>query len=332
MNLAKLMHNALTVEEVSAYLYWELFWASPSGLVSLTSPTPTINSIYYAFKHYSYFTDPNWQRVDANTNSSNLRISAFISPNNRQLSAIILNTSTSDINLSLSFNGFNIADGNVWRSSSTKNCLLSGSFNPAAPIIIEANSITTIALNSTAPDTTPPAAPTGLVAITGTDHVVLDWNDNIETDLAGYNIYRAETHGSGYGKLNTSLVTASDYNDDTITVGTTYYYVVTAVDTNNNESAYSNESSSEYNCAWVQANGFGISEDLNGDCYVDSEDLAIIAQYWLSTISIDCAGNPLCQKADLVVDDHIDFFDFSDFALQWLICNDPQNPDCTPTW
>ncbi len=28
MNLAKLMHNALTVEEVSAYLYWELFWAS----------------------------------------------------------------------------------------------------------------------------------------------------------------------------------------------------------------------------------------------------------------------------------------------------------------
>ena len=80
MNLAKLIHNAMTVEEASAYLYWDLFWASPSGMVSVTNPSYTINSVYYAMMHYSRFTDPNWQRVDANTTSSDLRISAYKDP------------------------------------------------------------------------------------------------------------------------------------------------------------------------------------------------------------------------------------------------------------
>jgi len=114
MNLAKLMHNALTVEEVTAYLYWELFWTGSKGLVSITPPLYTINPVYYAMKHYSYFTDPNWQRVDANNSSPNLRISAFIDPNDEKLSVIIINTSTTtDMTLALSFTGFTVIDGNV---------------------------------------------------------------------------------------------------------------------------------------------------------------------------------------------------------------------------
>jgi len=80
MNLAILMHNALTIEEVSAYLYWELFWVSPSGLVSVSTTGYTINPVYYAMKHFSKFTDPGWQRIDANTTSSDLRISAYKDP------------------------------------------------------------------------------------------------------------------------------------------------------------------------------------------------------------------------------------------------------------
>ncbi len=96
-------------------------------------------------------------------------------------------------------------------------------------------------LESPGPDTTPPANPTGLNATGANGHVSLDWNDNSEIDLDGYNVYRSTVSSSGYAKLNGSLVDDSDYTDNTVTNGTTYYYVVTAVDTSENESGYSNE-------------------------------------------------------------------------------------------
>lgn len=243
MNLAILMNNCLTVENVSAYLYWDLFWASPSGLISLTTPNYTINPVYYAFKHYSYFTDPIWQRVDTGTSTSNVRMSAFISPDNSQLSVVIINTSTSSININLSFTGFTIEDGNVYRSSSTQNCINIGTFNPAGPLTLPASSITTLSLSSGTVDTTPPAAPTGLSATGGESMVTLNWNDNTEIDLAGYNVYRSTTSGSGYSKINSSLLSSSNYTDNAVTPYVTYYYVVTAADTSANESGNSSQAS-----------------------------------------------------------------------------------------
>jgi len=91
------------------------------------------------------------------------------------------------------------------------------------------------------PDLTPPSAPTGLSASPGNSQVSLDWNDNTEGDLAGYNVYRSTTAGGGYVKLNGALVTTSDYLDTAVINGITYYYVVTAVDEAQNESSYSGE-------------------------------------------------------------------------------------------
>jgi hypothetical protein len=95
--------------------------------------------------------------------------------------------------------------------------------------------------SATPTDTTSPAAPTGLAATPGDATVSLDWNDNGEGDLNGYNVYRSTTQGSGYSKLNGSLLSSSDYTDNSVSNGTTYYYVVTAVDTSSNESGYSGE-------------------------------------------------------------------------------------------
>ncbi|MHC4372886.1 MAG: right-handed parallel beta-helix repeat-containing protein [Planctomycetota bacterium] len=93
-----------------------------------------------------------------------------------------------------------------------------------------------------APDTTPPALPTGLAAVSGDGSVSLDWDDNAEPDLASYTVYRSTTSGSGYAAIVTGVAT-SDYVDNAAVNGTTYYYVVTAVDTSTNESGYSNEDS-----------------------------------------------------------------------------------------
>ena len=63
-------------------------------------------------------------------------------------------------------------------------------------------------------DTIPPAVPTNLTATGGNSTVSLNWNDNNETDLAGYNVYRSTTSGGPYTKLNSSLVSTSNYNDN----------------------------------------------------------------------------------------------------------------------
>jgi fibronectin type 3 domain-containing protein len=59
--------------------------------------------------------------------------------------------------------------------------------------------------------------------------------------VSGYNVYRTTTSGTGYIKVNASLVAALNYTDSTVQSATTYYYVTTAVDASGNESVYSNE-------------------------------------------------------------------------------------------
>ncbi len=88
-------------------------------------------------------------------------------------------------------------------------------------------------------DTTPPATPTGLVASAGDGVVDLDWDDNTESDLSGYNVYRSETGEAPWTLLNTSLVGVSSYTDQTVTNGVSYTYAVSAVDDSQNESGLS---------------------------------------------------------------------------------------------
>jgi endonuclease I len=92
-------------------------------------------------------------------------------------------------------------------------------------------------------DTTPPEAPTGLVATAGNSQVSLDWNTNAETDLAGYVVYRAVDLAGPYDRITASTLTATGYTDTTVVNGTTYYYYVTAEDTSGNMSSPSASSS-----------------------------------------------------------------------------------------
>jgi len=70
--------------------------------------------------------------------------------------------------------------------------------------------------------------------------VALTWDASTST-ISGYNVYRSTISGTGYTKINSSLVPALAYTDTTVVNGTTYYYVTTAVDASGNESVNSNE-------------------------------------------------------------------------------------------
>ena len=70
--------------------------------------------------------------------------------------------------------------------------------------------------------------------------VALTWNASTSA-VSGYNVYRSTVSGSGYTKINSSLVVGLSYSDTTVLNSTTYYYVTTAVDSSSVESSYSNQ-------------------------------------------------------------------------------------------
>ena len=121
-----------------------------------------------------------------------------------------------------------------------------------------------LSTSSPDPDTTPPAAPTGLTATAGDSLVSLDWANNAETDLAGYDVYRATVSGGPYTKLNATPLADSAYTDTGLSNGTTYYYVVRAVDTSANPSAASSEASATPAAASDPDPGGAISLSASG--------------------------------------------------------------------
>jgi hypothetical protein len=80
-----------------------------------------------------------------------------------------------------------------------------------------------------------PPAPVGLSGIYSAGAVELIWNANVESDLAGYNVYRRQDD-QPFGKLNPELLRTPIFRDPNVERGHTYSYQVTAVDLAGNES------------------------------------------------------------------------------------------------
>jgi hypothetical protein len=92
-------------------------------------------------------------------------------------------------------------------------------------------------------DTFPPAAPQGLVAAllpgatAESPAVELSWSISIETDLAGYHVYRSEQENIRGQLLTAELLLTPADRDTSVEPGHHYWYTVTAVDRAGNESA-----------------------------------------------------------------------------------------------
>jgi hypothetical protein len=69
--------------------------------------------------------------------------------------------------------------------------------------------------------------------------VFLSWSASTSPNIIGYNIYRGTASSGPYAQINSSLNASTTYTDNSVVDGQTYYYVTTAVDSNNQESVYS---------------------------------------------------------------------------------------------
>jgi hypothetical protein len=84
-----------------------------------------------------------------------------------------------------------------------------------------------------------PRRPTGVSLQSTLGGIIVSWNAATDCNgdpVAGYNVYRSTTSGENYTKINTALITGTEYTDTSAEAGTTYYYVVRAVDYDGDES------------------------------------------------------------------------------------------------
>jgi fibronectin type 3 domain-containing protein len=66
--------------------------------------------------------------------------------------------------------------------------------------------------------------------------VELSWSINLETDLAGYRVYKSEQEGARGELLTPDLLPTPAVRDTCVKPGHGYWYTVTAVDRAGNES------------------------------------------------------------------------------------------------
>ncbi len=158
---AWVMHNALAVEGVSAFLYWSLVWGggvgqTPGGLIWLAGGQYTIRDQYYAVRHFARFTDPGYTRVDAQSNSSDVRVSGYLAPDNSQLTLIILNTGLGDTQVKLdSTKNFTTEASEIYRTiyrtgdAGTSEYWSSlGSLDSNQPLLMPSHSVATLVLHT----------------------------------------------------------------------------------------------------------------------------------------------------------------------------------------
>ncbi|MCX6306168.1 MAG: M20/M25/M40 family metallo-hydrolase [Bacteroidetes bacterium] len=83
--------------------------------------------------------------------------------------------------------------------------------------------------------------PQSLWAESSKEKITLHWMPTGNDFVRGFNIYRSETAGTGFQKINAAPVADSIFHDVPGTLNKQYYYVISTVNNDQAESPYSNE-------------------------------------------------------------------------------------------
>jgi hypothetical protein len=128
---------------------------------------------------------------------------------------------------------------NTTASTNAAHTLTSKAYDAA--LNIGTSTVVNVTVNNLG-DTTPPTAPTNLIAGSAKRKITLTWTastDNV--GVTGYQIWRSPTSTGTSTQIATS--TATTYTDSGLTSGSTFYYYVKATDAAANISAASNTAS-----------------------------------------------------------------------------------------
>jgi O-Glycosyl hydrolase len=164
---AWLIHNALTVEQVSGYNFWNLVWPNDdSSLVQIENPydgsraswtnappgTLTqshgwwLSPCYWSMKHFSYFIQPGFKRVSATSSDTKVLTSAYLSPDALRLVVLLINTSTNSTSAAAAnFGAFSYFASAVYQTTAGNYFQPLGGVG--SQIILPPSSLTTVVLD-----------------------------------------------------------------------------------------------------------------------------------------------------------------------------------------
>jgi len=136
---------------------------------------------------------------------------------------------------------------------------------------------------SATPQPNAPAPPTGLAATPGNGQVSLVWNAS--PGATSYRVKRANVSGGPYSVV-ASLLPSTSYTDTTVTNGTTYYYVVSAVNSGG-ESGNSSE---------VSARPQGSAPAPPTNLSANSPKRGTIALQWVQSTTPGVTNNKIYRR------------------------------------
>lgn len=194
-NTAWLIQNCLVSANASAYLYWDLLWGRPfgtGGLISLESPWDqaswttakgyVINPHYYALKHFSKFISKGYSRIGSAVVNTNLRPTAFLSPDGAKLVVVLLNVASNAEITTLAFNGFPASAVTGVQSVENNYYYALGALSPSASFSLPARSVTTLEFTKGAP-----VAVTGVATTPSTATITVGGTTRLTTTVAPAN-------------------------------------------------------------------------------------------------------------------------------------------------
>ncbi|MHB8061889.1 MAG: dockerin type I domain-containing protein [Ruminiclostridium sp.] len=154
---AQLINNSFVEEGVSGYFFWDLIWTNDQRpLIHLDDPNNqsgwsnpkgySITDFYYTIQHYAKFTDPGYKRVEASCASSDIKITAFASPDSKKLTMILINKGSSESTINLNLNGYSANSSAVYRTVGNEKFASKGSLSGNS-VTLPAQSVVTVALD-----------------------------------------------------------------------------------------------------------------------------------------------------------------------------------------
>ena len=126
----------------------------------------------------------------------------------------------------------------------------------------------------------PPAIPINIKSDAWGDTVLVEWDANTDSDLAGYTLYRGKTKNSLLMAINVNMATS--YLDTDVTNDSTYYYAVAAYDIDGNESAKSDIVEARPNIRPATPTGVSYRYDTNSILLMwDSQNFDYISSVYI---------------------------------------------------
>ena len=169
---ASLICNSLVSEGVSAYFFWDLIWdTSQRPLIALENPWDQsiwtsshgyiVSDFYYVLKQFSKFTDPGFKRVWATSDASTVKMVTFASPDNTQLTTVLINNGSSETTMALNFGSFTPSSSAIYRTipGGADKFASAGSLGSGNTVTLPAQSVVTVVAYSASHVAAPTPAP-----------------------------------------------------------------------------------------------------------------------------------------------------------------------------